>query len=242
MSGDSESHCCEVSHERYEMEKRGVIRELKSEVMKCRESIRSYAEGVIHGVNKEFQERMVERASNWERKMKSQSLAMKELKEQHKKVDLLMSDAVDTISGEAAQNIEQMVKERVSDFKEEVRQMIDSHLEDRFEDFSAKRRKTEPESVIEGKKTSVDVVPIVDVVSEDKKESEASSTLRVPMEVVDTEILSAPGDHASTSESIMSITANPGPYLEFGCVKFARDQDISLEEERKNKELSLIHI
>ena len=59
--------------------------------------------------------------------------------------------------------------------------MIDSHLEDRFEEFSAKRRKTEPESVTDGKKTSVDVVPSVDVVSEDKKESEMSSTLKVPM-------------------------------------------------------------
>ena len=165
----------------YEMEKRGVIRELKSEARKRRESMRSYAEGVIHGVNREFQDRMIERASNWERKMKSQSLAMKEMKEHYKKVDFLMSDAVDTISGEASQNIAQMANERVSDFKEEVRQMIDSHLEDRFEEFSAKRRKTEPESVTDGKKTSVDVVPSVDVVSEDKKESEMSSTLKVPM-------------------------------------------------------------
>ena len=51
---------------------RVVMREVKREVRKCRESIRSYAEGMIQGINKEFQEKMLERAKEWERRMKTQ--------------------------------------------------------------------------------------------------------------------------------------------------------------------------
>ena len=195
------------------------MREMKREVRKCRESIRSYAEGMIQGINKEFQEKMLERAKEWERRMKTQNTHVRQLMEQCEKVDDLMSDAVDTVSGEAAENISQMVNDKVREFKEEVRQMIDSHLEDRFEEYSAKRRKTEPESVRKRKETSVGVVPSVGVVFEEKEESEMSSTLKAPMEA-SVDVLSAPGDHVSTSGSSMSIAPKPGPCLEFGSTEY----------------------
>ena len=119
-------------------EKKRVFRELRSEVVKRRERLGDYAEGVMQGMLKTFQEKMIERASSLERKIKNQSVIAQEVKNQYKKMDVLMTDAVDLISGEASQNISQMVNERVRDFKEEVRQMIDDHLEDSFEVFTAK--------------------------------------------------------------------------------------------------------
>merc|ERR1711942_656089 len=130
-------------------------------------------------------------------------------------------------------NMGQMVNDKGREFKEEVRQMIDSHLEDRIEEYSAKRRKTESESMRERKETSVDVVPSLEVVSEEKEESELSSTLKAPMEA-SMDVLSAPGDHVSTSGSSMSISPKPGSFLEFGSTEYSRDSDVSLEEREKH--------
>ena len=224
MSEDSENDCCEVSSDLFGSEREKVLRGLRSEVEKRREKLRDYAGGVMCGVNKAFQEKMIERSSSLGRKVKNQSVSTREVREQYKRMDLLMTDAVDVITGEAPQNIAQMMSDRVRDSKEEVRQTIDDHLENSFEGYTAKRRKTDKESV-KGRKKTVDVVTSVDVVSEDKKDSEASSTLIASMEV-SVDVLSAPGDHASTSESLMSFTAKPGPYLQFGVNGFAHGRDV----------------
>merc|ERR1711942_423470 len=129
-------------------------------------------------------------------------------------------------------NMGQMVNDKGREFKEEVRQMIDSHLEDRIEEYSAKRRKTEPESMKERKETSVAVVPSLAVVSEEKEESEMSSTLKAPMEA-SPDVLSALGDHVSTSGSFMSIPPKPGSRLEFGSTEYSHENDISLEDREK---------
>ena len=49
------------------MSERVVMSEMKREMRRCRESIRNYAEGMIQGINREFHEKMMEKAKEWER-------------------------------------------------------------------------------------------------------------------------------------------------------------------------------
>ena len=106
---------------------------------------------------------MIEKASILERKTRTQSTSAREAREQYRKLDLLMTEAVDVITGEASRNLPQMANDRVRDFKEEARQVLDDHPEDSFEEYTAKRRNVDES---EEKKKEI---PSVDVVSEVKR-------------------------------------------------------------------------
>ena len=59
-----------------------------------------------------------------------------------------------------------------------------------------------------------------------------SSTLIVLMGQ-SADVLSAPGGRASTSKSLMSLRARPGPHLQVGDEKFAYDRNIDTTMERR---------
>ena len=76
------------------MSERVVRSEMKREMRKCRESIRNYAEGMIQGMNREFHDKMMEKAKEWERRMRTQDKTVKQLMDQCEKMDELMKNYI----------------------------------------------------------------------------------------------------------------------------------------------------
>ena len=182
-----------------------------------------YAEGIMFGANKAWQEKMVEKAKNVERKVREQNEVVKFVKDQFDKTGGVLHEAIDWLRGEVAENVEERVRIRVEGFKEEVRAMIDEYLDDRIEEFVVKRRKIEEKSKkkLEEEKKSKPKAS-VDVVSEDEKKGEneenVSSTLHAPMEGEhDNDVLSVSVDRMSVSvesEEEIVIQKQKGALLE----------------------------